>query len=379
MCLLTALILAACSGSDDAGNGGSGEPAYLDVSVSSPDRILVSRADVGDITASDAESMVNSLKVWVFRSDNGSLMGYASASTTDDINTQGRQTLKMKVPNSLADNPVNVDVYAVANEASYALTLHENTSRAELEAAVVGSDYFGTTTLVTAVPAGGLPMSAVLKNQPLRGSFPTLRIGTDAEAATLQLTRAVSKLRFVLCRKAGEQDSSKPLVSIDDISLVKDQIPTTSWLLPRLTNGYSYSHAAVSFGGITGPATIPEVDDPMVYAYETQEAQAYEDMINQAVQEGKLKQLGLTYLRESDKQLTGTIRYTYKDGGATGPETQTTATFVMSAAGDFLRNHSWIVYIYYMDSKIYTLTVTHVGMKSWIPDNQDENSTFYNW
>jgi hypothetical protein len=51
----------------------------------------------------------------------------------------------------------------------------------------------------------------------------------------------------------------------------------------------------------------------------------------------------------------------------------------MAAAGDFLRNHSWIVYIYYLDSKIYTLTVTYVGMKEWVADGQPESPYFYNW
>ena len=86
---------------------------------------------------------------------------------------------------------------------------------------------------------------------------------------------------------------------------------------------------------------------------------------------------GLTYFRESDKQLTGTITYTYTDNGVKKDNQE--ATFSMADPGDFLRNHSWIIYIYYMDSKIYTLTVTNIGMRKWEEDPLDETKDVYNW
>jgi hypothetical protein len=114
----------------------------------------------------------------------------------------------------------------------------------------------------------------------------------------------------------------------------------------------------------------------MIYQYETQKAQEYEDMINAAVTAGYLKQIGLTYLRESDKQLTGTITYTYSEGGNNHSES---IDFSMAAPGDFLRNHSWIVYIYFMGAKIHVHVVTHIGMKVWTPDPDDDNVYVYNW
>ena len=90
----------------------------------------------------------------------------------------------------------------------------------------------------------------------------------------------------------------------------------------------------------------------------------------------QLKELGLTYLRESDKQLKGTITYTYSDNGERKDDQ--VATFLMAAPGDFLRNHSWIIYIYYLDSKIYTLTVTNIGMRGWT-DLVEEDTKVYNW
>jgi hypothetical protein len=124
----------------------------------------------------------------------------------------------------------------------------------------------------------------------------------------------------------------------------------------------------------------------LAYTYETQGAQEYEDLIDKAISgnykahvgDENLKELGLTYLRESDKRLTGTITYTYNENNSL-TDTQATATFSMANPGDFLRNHSWIVYVYYMDSKIYTLTVTHIGMRGWNPDPMEESPTVYNW
>ena len=114
----------------------------------------------------------------------------------------------------------------------------------------------------------------------------------------------------------------------------------------------------------------------MVYAYETQTAQEYEDLINDAVSKGHLKQLGLTYLRESDRQLKGKINYTYTDGNT---DKTVDTEFSMATPGDFLRNHSWIIYIFYMDTKIHVQMVTDIGMRSWIPDGRDESVKVYNW
>ncbi len=393
MLLLMAMLLMACGGSEEENSSiPEDEDCYLDIYVYAPDRPIVTRGDVGEIEIrAKEESEVHTLQIWVFKSSNGDPVGYLNAGGNDEaydvtgakisdpsiLNETGQQVYRMKVEKSFANEPEAVDVYVVANAASCGLTtLGKTTSRADLNNAKIDSDYFGTTTpLVSSVPTNGLPMSAVLKNQPIAGKFPTLRIGTESQIATLKLTRAVSKLRFVLCR-LNDDNSNKKLLSIDGISLNANQIPTWTYLVPRETYTYTYDPAAISYGSVA-KTDIPEVPDPLVYAYETQAARAYEEMINQAITDGKLKELGLTYLRESDKQLTGTITYTYNEDNSS-TNTQETVTFSMAAAGDFLRNHSWIVYIYYLDSKLYVLTVTHIGMRSWGNGGAEEHS-IYNW
>ena len=429
MLLLLVMLLTACHSDDKEEIINPDEDCYLDIYVYAPDHPIVTRADVGNIKARKEEFDVHSLQIWVFKSSTGDLVGYLNAGEDGipiRLNETNQQVFRMKVEKSFANTPEAVDVYVVANAASFgnavyvpdgegytSTTLAGNTTRAKLNNALFGKidndDYFGTTNLYgIADLASGLPMSAVLKNQAIVGKFPTLRIGTESQIATLHLTRAVSKLRFVLCRiKEQSSSSTKTLTSINSIKLNGNMIPEKTYLMPGTYNYSSYVSGDITFedGDFVNhklmPDKIPQVVNPLVYTYETQTAQDYENLIDAAVERDldklkaygqaknidevknltaddllQLKQLGLTYLRESDKQLAGTISYTYNDNGT--PQTEE-VTFSMAAAGDFLRNHSWIVYIYYMDSKIYTLTVTYVGMKEWVSDGQPESPYFYNW
>lgn len=384
MLLLMAMLLIACQSSDE--DNSSPDDCYLDIYVYAPDRPIVTRGDAGEIAPSAAaEKVVNTLQIWVFKSGNGALVGHLSATNPTYLNgSAGQEKYRMKVDKAFANASEDVDVYVVANAASCGLTFGESTSRDDLDAAKIGTDKFGTTNLVQTVPEGGLPMSAVLKNQSIHGSFPSLRIGTQDQMSILRLTRAVSKLRFVLCQN-GNNDSGRNLVSIDGITLSGNQIPEQTSLMPGTTAYSIYMSDALTFVDEsnklfpkteTHPDGIPSVDDPMIYQYETQKAQDYEDMINAAVTAGNLKQIGLTYLRESDLQLTGTITYTYSENSA---NTQESIDFSMAAPGDFLRNHSWIVYIFYMGAKIHVHVVTHIGMKEWTPDINVDNVYVYNW
>lgn len=387
MLLLMTVLLTACSSSKEEVVQPVEEDCFLEIPICAPDRPIVTRGDVGEIASSEAERTVHSLQIWVFKSKDGSLVCYRNLTDFTSLNASPyQQTYKMIVDKTFAEVRDNVDIYVVANAASYLGTTVSNPADlkpANLNAAMIDEGSFGTSTLIKTVPNGGLPMSAVLKNQPIYGSFPALRIGSQEQPAVLELTRAVSKLRFVLCRIKEQPASTKTLVSINSIKLNGNSIPTTTYLMPGTYNYSSYVSDDITFEDDDFenhkllPKKIPDVDNPLDYTYETQAAQDYETMIDAAVEAGSLKQLGPTYLRESDKQLTGTISYTYKDNSI--DKTPDPVTFSMAGAGDFLRNHSWIVYIYYMDSKIHVLTVTHIGMKKWTSDGNPEDATFYNW
>ena len=84
----------------------------------------------------------------------------------------------------------------------------------------------------------------------------------------------------------------------------------------------------------------------------------------------ELSQAGPYYLRESGKQLRGTISYTIE-----GVATTQSATFEMKELGDFLRNHSWIVYAYY--EGLSGMQVVTVDVTPWV--NKNDNHEVYNW
>lgn len=408
--LLVIVLLTACS--DHSGESSDEkDDCFLNIYVYAPGHPMLTRADVGEIAHREiAESTVHTLQIWVFKHSDGSKVGYLETEPTFLNETNGQEMFQMIVEKEFADHPVNVDVYVVANVESVGLTLDKETTRDDLDAAKIGTDYFGTTNLYNKedllfsdnlntgrIARYGLPMSGVLKNQSIYGSYPTLRVGTQDAMATLQLTRAVSKLRFVLCQKKEKSSPKKKLVSIDGIQLDEEMIPTESYLMPG-TYTYSSDPAAptdyennpivyVNAENKLLKTAIPAVKNPMDYAYETQAAQEYEEMINGAIagtyqadaNDQPLMELGLTYLRESDKKLTGTIQYTVQELEDNVWKTkEKTATFSMADPGDFLRNHSWIVYVFYMDATIYTLTVTNIGMKSWASGGYEEKSV-YNW
>ena len=427
MTMLAVVLLAACSRSDSDETSSSREgDCYIEFYVYQPDRPMVTRAtDEAVIDPTDGESDIHSLKIWVFRhsdASNHAPLGYLAVdettddettddNTTDDkkagktlldiMNKEGQQMFKMKVPAEFADHPQNVDVYVVANEGNSTLnsTLNENSTREDIKSAKITSfgvsTYYSDDAVIKAVPSDGLPsdglpMSAMLENQPIYGSFPTLRIGDADGIATLRLTRAVSKLRFVICRKKETGNDKRILESITSIQLKEGMIPTESFLMPVAASSYPSSFFddddAMDYGGIA-KTTIPTIDDPLQYAYTTQTPEEYEDLIIEGckVKEGQttsdLYPFGITYLRESPKQLTGTIVYTIQERDNTTTSWKTsieTATFSMAAPGEFMRNHSWIIYIFFMDEKLHTLTVTHLGMRSWTTGGSTDHSV-YNW
>lgn len=430
MTMLAVVLLAACSRSDSDETSSSREgDCYIEFYVYQPDRPMVTRAtDEAVIAPTDGESTIHSLKIWAFQHSDGKFLGYVEVTEGTDktlleiMNKEGQQMFKMKVDAKFADNPQNVDVYVVANEGGSGVSLGGNSTREEIKAAKITSSFFGVcpdynatdATAVKAVPATGLPMSAMLENQPIYGSFPTLRIGNAEQIATLRLTRAVSKLRFVICRKKETGNDKRILESITSIQLDERMIPTWSFLMPVAASSYNeatYNATAMkyvqeeAFARTTfetnltnSESTIPQVSEvsedpeapvgpvgPLKYAYTTQTLEEYEDLINEGVSKHDLKEFGITYLRESPKQLTGTIKYKIKKRSDINiswdgieAEDADDATFSMAAPGEFMRNHSWIIYIFFMDEKLHTLTVTHLGMRSWTTGGSTDHSV-YNW
>lgn len=356
------MLLTACSSSDDTARR---QPTMLTIYVYSPERPMLTRSDVGTFDATEAENKVTSLQIWIY-DEVGNRVGYLSTKETETLNQGEGAVYQIPVPDDFAKNKPNVDVYVMANvtSATCGITLPnftENTTRADLQdKAKIDESHFGLTSLTTAVPTDGLPMAGVLKDQPVFGDAPVLRIGTQDNIATVPLTRAVSKLRFVFANTEG---ASAKKLSITGITLNEGMIPKEEYLFPQ-SQALTYNTNPASL--LPATTEVKEIADPASYVYdaETQTAQAYETLINEA----ELTQVGSYYLRESDRKLEGTI--TYK----VGDEEETSVAFRMRDT-DFKRNHSWIVYAYY--EGLSGMQIMAVDITPW--EERDAAHTVYNW
>jgi len=413
LAVVTVLLLSACKSSDTEEEEPVKQSPVLNIYVYTPDNPTVTRADVGYVTAADAERAVNSLHIWVFTHETTPrFVGYLNPGSSDirrlSSSDQNTAVYQMLVPDWFTETKPNVDVYVMANvtaaNCGLSLQLDKDTKRADLDAILIkkdetegGKDYFGLTTLpattgavVQAVPDDGLPMSGVLKDLVVKGDAPVLRIvrnSDDDNMAIVNLVRAVSKIRFIFSKSTSNE---QPII-INSVTLEGGVLPTGEFLF--LNNGYTARSSRVVKDG--NNATIYEpnaatlvsnVDgndirsclDPSAYSFRNNEkGQDYETRINEGLKAhtvesvttpAELSELGRFYLRESDTKLTGTISYTV-DGN------RRDATFTMAADGDFSRNHTWIVYAYFLGGDL--LTVYTVDVKQW--EETPEDRDVYNW
>ena len=372
------LMTGACSSSDDEGGqkgGVSKKPAKLAIYVYSPGQAATrlsegTRGDEGEVDVSNAaEGEIKSLKLWIYEHGSGDYVGYLSTEEVASLNTGEGATYQIPVSDEFATNKPDVDVFVMANvkaENCGVVTLNENTSRANLMSGAKITGFFGLGNLQKSVPEQGLPMAGKLTTQPVVGEAPALRVGSMSAVSTVQLTRAVSKLRFVFSKTKNQ-----PKVTITSIKMNAEKIPNEVYLFKKpesVTISYNTDPVELLSNDIDD---IAETADPTKYIYFDQEAQAYEDLINEAASKEtpEVTVRGPIYLRESDKQLEGTISYTIA-GVAKEP-----VKFQMQQAGDFSRNHTCIVYAYYAGSG--NLQVQSLYVKDW--SGKEMSHSFYNW
>ena len=391
---LLMLLCSSCGGSDSDSEGGSGgggdDPVVkgdskLEIMVYTPDHPVVTRADNGSVEPEREERTIKTLDIWVFASEAmgtlrvGDLVGYlqtqVSATESSFVGTY-----QMTVSDEFSTLKPRVDIYVAANAASAGLNLNKDTDRSVLDNIKIehseSGDPFGLTAPQTTVTDEGLPMSGVLKNQPITGSQPLLKVETK-----VQVVRAVSKVRFIFSRTDTGNDNK---LQITGITLDNDEgsslIPKQEYLFldgeytPRSTRIVPTYEPVKELKPLTGADQIPVSTYPAQYAYDPDnedqvKGQAYERLINDGITAGDLAQVGRFYLRESSQQVQGKIYYKIGDSA------EKSQKFSMTDPGDFSRNHTWIVYGYFAGKE--TLKVSWVNVTDW-----DESSTMYdiyNW
>ena len=409
LCGMIMLFVTACASHEDPEEALK-EKAVLKIYVFAPDHPIVTRGDNDYVSATEAENAIHNLHVWVFEHANGKFVGHVSSESGSELST-GQGIFTIEVSDDFAERKPNVDVYVMANvtKTDYALgfDLDENTTRAQLDATLIGSSNFGLTSLVTSVPEGGLPMTGVLKDHTIFGDAPVFGVGskTTRTLTNVKLVRAVSKVQFVFTAIDEIDEDHKH--KVNSITLDANMIPNSEYLFlkeaysaegggdPLTYNGYRYWIKAddnynSAVATLMNTSTDINVCDPDrgadYYVYKTQTGQAYEGLITEGLTQrtGRdwpdLTSCGTYYLRESDKNITGTITYVTYDADKNA--TTKNATFQLVTPeedfvpGDFGRNHTWIVYGYFTENL--NIMTVYIKVKEW-DDMPPLDHIIYNW
>lgn len=369
MVIAVTMLLAACSKDDEP-------KTLLDIYVYGPAQQQSTRAGEDEVDASADENRLTTLQIWVFEhTDAAALVGYISPTTMPTADGTTPMVYQMAVSNQFANYTTatrpTVDVYVLANAANAGLSYGENTSKATLEAAILGNNKFGyTSPQQTTVPDGGLPMSGVLRQKTVVGENPVLRIGTEAQMAEVILKRLVSKVYFVFCQSTSAATAAP--MAITKIEIDGEMLPDEESVFLddggnyKIGNAYNASAVELSGSEIT---TVKTSDNMLQYVYTNQNLQTYETLINTGISNNELSEAGPYYLHETDKLLSGKIYY--KIGGVE----RTPATFAISTGGNFWRNHSWIVYGYQGGDNI---KLCVVRLKDWETIDPSGRNV-YNW
>ena len=323
----------------------------LSVTLDIPSAILT-RADEGETPARGRENDLHDLRLWVFTSADREPVGYLEVQEGDfPTNGEARQ-YAIPVSRSFADERPQVDVFVLANQASVGLSLGASATWRDLNGASFGGIHFGPEEPVCEVSTTtGLPMSGTLLNASIEGREPELSV------PTVKLRRCVSKIRFLFSRTQTENsEDPDPIedVSVDEIVIGGNRIPLNEYV-------FAASGSRIAPGGyisseihLPGRSTIALSEAPEKYSYAYQDAISYENLLDEGVAGDELTEGGCVYLRETDRQLTGSIKYSITKHGV---KEQKTKTFSMVAPGHFIRNHSWTVYGYFLSGRNLSLSV----------------------
>lgn len=373
--LLMLSTMASCSDQDSQAPA-TGDEAYLNLSFSTASNTTSRASRAGDIGNNETqanpnqESDIHSIKVWVFKSETGpsaNPIAYKEDTPTavDGKTVNGNYTLNLRFLRKINGEELKkIDLYILANSESTNMAEklngkdYRSITRADLQG-VTFDDPFGITAegkaQTTEVPTGkGLPISRAITNIEIAKHVADTEIEAKDKGISIPLVRAVSKLHFYFARKAGE-DALTENVKVTKIEIDGNTFPTESYVFPdeedyatadankaATSNKYgtpSYVSTLLKLDGVENTG-IKAVADPLAYKRDekTETAQTYMDRMN--------KEIGghnLSYLRETNKPITGKIYYQLADGGSVKHQ-----EFTIPSSGNAIRNRELVVYGYFL-------------------------------
>ena len=373
--LLMLSTMASCS-DQDSQVPATGDEAYLNLSFSTAST-TTSRASRAENIGKDdetqanpnAESDIHSIKVWVFKSGTGASanpIAYKEDTPTavGGATANGSYTLSLRFLRKINGEELkNIDLYILANSESTNMADKlkgkdlRSITRADLQG-VTFDDPFGITAegkaQTTAVPTDkGLPISRAITNIEIANHVADTEIEAKGKEISIPLVRAVSKLHFYFARKAGE-DAYTDNVKVTRIEIDGNTFPTASYIFPDeedyATADANKSATSGKYGTPTYVATtltldgventgITAVTDPLSYKRGPSEtAQAYMDRMNT-----EIGGHDLSYLRETNKPITGKIYYQLAEG-----DFERSKEFTIPSEGNAIRNRELVVYGYFL-------------------------------
>lgn len=373
--LLMLSTMASCSDQDSQAPA-TGDEAYLNLSFSTASATTSRASRAGDIGKDEtqanptAESDIHSIKVWVFKSGTGASanpIAYKedTPSAVDGKPVNGKYTLNLRFLRKINGEELKkIDLYILANSESTNMAEKLNgkdfrsITRADLQG-VTFDNPFGITSEGKAqtreVPTGkGLPISRAITNIEIAKHVADTEIEAKDKGISIPLVRAVSKLHFYFARKTGE-DALTENVKVTRIEIDGNTFPTESYVFPdeedytkadankaATSNKYgtpSYVATPLKLDGVEN-AKIKAVTDPLAYKRDekTETAQTYMDRMN--------KEIGghnLSYIRETNKPITGKIYYQLAEGGSVKSQ-----GFTIPSSGNAIHNRELVVYGYFL-------------------------------
>lgn len=379
--LLMLSTMASCSDQDSQAPA-TGDEAYLNLSFSTASATTSRASRAGDIGNNEtqanptAESDIHSIKVWVFKSGTGESanpIAYKedTPSAVDGKPVNGNYTLNLRFLRKINGEELkNIDLYILANSEStnMAEKLKDKDFRSITRADLQGVTFdnpFGITAegkaQTTEVPNGkGLPISRAITNIEIAKHVADTEAGAKNKGISIPLVRAVSKLHFYFARTA-DADALTENVKVTKIEIDGNTFPTESYVFPdeedyatadankaATSNKYgtpSYVPTLLKLDGVEN-AQIKAVADPLAYKRGPGEtAQTYMNRMNTDIGEHNL-----SYLRETNKPITGKIYYQLAEGGI-----EKSQGFTIPSSGNAIRNRELVVYGYFLQGGVLCL------------------------
>lgn len=377
--LLLTLILTSCMSDGYTDTAAGKSDTYINLNVSTPTAQAKANAPANTAGTSgtlgqdetnpspDTEEKITSIRVWAFKSgtdDNAMPIGFKAET---GLNKTGSHQVSMKLLRKAAGDLENIDLFILLNAESIGVLNDNNCNRMtrkELKDSTFNSN-FGINTdtdgspQATTVPDTGLPISRVITYINVKNNIADNAAAAADNPVSVPLVRAVSKLHFFFARKKGKDTES---VTVTKIEVNGETLTAASPVFPEETtdvdkntkgltgsfNGLTYLNRQILKFGEIATSKIKDVNDPKYYIRKDgEEAQEYMTRLST----GGVKEGCKSYLRETDKPITGTIYFKLSKNGA-----EKHKTFSISKA---YRNHEMVVYGYFLGDEESTLTLNY--------------------